>query len=153
MAKPSLTIVRRMKASPERVFAALTRPELLVQWWGPDPTPPQHAESDLRVGGAWRVLFSTADGANRETYGVYREIDPPRRLVFTFQWLGHFDGHMLVSLDLVATADGTELTILHEQLEDVESVEAHRIGWHGTLDRLEILLSTLPQERTANADA
>lgn len=151
--KPSLTIARRMKAPPERVFAALTRPDLLVQWWGPDPTPPQYAEADLRVGGRWRVQFSTADGENRETYGVYREIDPPRRLVFTFQWLGYFDGEMLVSIDLAPTAEGTELTVLHEQLVDAETAEAHRIGWHGTLDRLEALLTALPEERTADANA
>ena len=46
MIKPSLTLVRRMKAPPERVFAALTRPEMLVQWWGPDPTPPTFVDPD-----------------------------------------------------------------------------------------------------------
>ena len=152
MTKPSLTLVRRMKASPEKVFAALTRPEMLVQWWGPDPTPPRHAESDLRVGGAWRVQFSTADGQEHETHGVYREIQPGRRLAFTFQWVSYPEREMLVTMSLAPTAEGVELTVLHEQLHDEESLQNHQLGWLGALDRLATLLETSP-ERTADAHA
>jgi uncharacterized protein YndB with AHSA1/START domain len=148
LSKPSLTIVRRMKASPAKVFAALTRPEMLVQWWGPDPTPPLHAEADLRVGGRYRVQFSTIDGQRHETYGVYREIQPNRRLAFTFQWLTFPDRDTLVTIDLAPTADGTEVTILHEHFVDEPVRDDHDRGWRGALDRLETLL-----ERTADAHA
>jgi uncharacterized protein YndB with AHSA1/START domain len=141
-----------MRATPQRVFAALTRPEMLVQWWGPDPTPPRHAEADLRVGGRYRVQFTTLDGREHETYGVYREIVPDRRLAFTFQWVAFPDRDTLVTIDLVPTADGTELTILHEHFVDEPVRDDHHRGWHGALDRLQTLLETSP-ERTADAHA
>ena len=152
MAKPSLTLVRRIKAPPAKVFDALTRPEMMVQWWGPDPTPPIKAEADLRVGGRYRVVFSTKDGERHETHGVYREIAPARRLVFTFQWVTFPDREMLVTLDLAPTADGTEITLLHEQFFDEAVRDDHHQGWNGTFDRLQVLLETSP-ERTADAHA
>src|ERR1700682_3334825 len=69
--QPSLTIVRRIKASPEKIYAAWTKPELMARWWGPDAGPVLSAEADPRVGGAFRVVFQTLDGETHDCGGAH----------------------------------------------------------------------------------
>ena len=57
--RPSLTIVRRIKAPPAKIYAALTRPDLISRWWG-DGGPVLTAEIDPRVGGSFRIAFRVA---------------------------------------------------------------------------------------------
>jgi uncharacterized protein YndB with AHSA1/START domain len=59
---PSLTLVRRIKASPAKVFAALTQPELMVRWWGPDAGPTLSAEADVQPGGRFNIVFQLTNG-------------------------------------------------------------------------------------------
>ena len=82
--RPSLTVVRRIKASPAKVYAAWTRPEVLARWWGPDGGPVLSAEADPR--GRFRIVFQTLDGMTHECQGEYREVVPERKLVFTWEW-------------------------------------------------------------------
>ena len=70
MAETSLTVVRRIKASPRRCYDAFTRPEMIARWWGPDGGPVLLAEADARVGGAYRIRFQTLDGETHEMMGV-----------------------------------------------------------------------------------
>ena len=55
--KPSLTLVRRLKAPPAKVYAAWTDPALMARWWGPDAGPVLSAEADVRPGGRFSVVF------------------------------------------------------------------------------------------------
>jgi uncharacterized protein YndB with AHSA1/START domain len=93
------------------------------------------AEVDLRVGGALRIVMR-GEGTVIEHFGKYIEIDPPRRLVFT--WASPYTGAepSLVTLELEpAGAEGTHLLLVHSQLP--ESVaKSHRHGWGTMLDRL-----------------
>ena len=68
----SLTLVRRIAARPSIVFDALTTPEGIACWWGPDAGPVLLAETDVRVGGRFRVRFRMLDGSEHESSGVYR---------------------------------------------------------------------------------
>ncbi len=145
MAQPSLTLVRRFKAPVARVFAAMTRPETIALWWGPDPGPALSAEADARPGGRYRVVFRTADGLTHETFGTYREVEPDRRVVFTMAWTTAPERESLVTLDFAATADGTELTVLHERFVDEAVRVSHLQGWTGTLEKLRVLLETSPE--------
>src|SRR5476649_59380 len=88
--KTSLTLVRRIKASPAKVYAAWTRPDLMMRWWSPAACPVLSAEADLRLGGRYRIAFRMPDGAVRECSGVYCEIAPDKRLVFSWNW-AHLD--------------------------------------------------------------
>ncbi len=135
----SLTLIRRIRARPETVFAALTRPEGIAQWWGPDDGPVLRAETDVRVGGAFRVRFAMLDGSEHESFGTYLEVDPPHRLVMTWQWthLEHVESR--IEIDLRAIAEGTELTFTHARLPDDESRDSHAEGWTGALNKLERL--------------
>jgi uncharacterized protein YndB with AHSA1/START domain len=153
MNRPSLTLVRRLKASPAKVYAAFTRPEHLARWWGPDPGVALEAEADVRPGGRYRIVFHTRDGLRNETIGEYQVVEPERRLVFTFQWAQAPDRRSLVTVDLAAVADGTELTILHEDFADDLVGRTHNEGWNGALDRLQSLVETpeTSPERTEDA--
>lgn len=136
---PSVTIVRRIKASPAKVYAALTRPELMLQWWGPDAGPTLSAEADVRPGGRLSVVFRLLNGDEHNPTGVYREVIPDRKLVFTWEWPGMPERESLVTFLLAPFDGGVELTLIHEQLPD-EARQSHEQGWSGLLDKLRIFL-------------
>jgi uncharacterized protein YndB with AHSA1/START domain len=80
--KPSLTLERRLNASPARVFSAWTDPQQMKRWWGPDEVETVRAEADARVGGRFRVIMRTPDGEEHDVGGVYREVVRDEKLVF-----------------------------------------------------------------------
>ena len=138
---PSLTLVRRLKAPLARVYAAWTEPEQMVRWWGPDAGPVLSVETDVRPGGRFRVVFRTMDGEEHDCRGVYREVEPERRLVFTWQWVSMPERESLVTVDLHPIPDGTELTLTHAQFHNEATRDSHRDGWSGALDKLEKLFA------------
>lgn len=141
MTAPSLTLKRRFKASPEKVFAAWTDPTLLMRWIGPPDIENVSAECDARVGGAYRFVMRGADGETHEVSGVYREVAPNERLVFTWAWRSTPERQSLVTVAIRPDGDGAVLTLTHEQFADAEARDRHEHGWGGSLDRLEGLLS------------
>jgi len=144
----SLTLVRKIAARPSIVFDALTSPEGIVHWWGPDAGPVLLAETDVKVGGRFRVRFRTLDGSEHESSGEYLEIARPKRLAMSWQWKGGEDpGESLVEIDLRAVAEGTELTFTHSRLHDEETRRSHEEGWSGALDKLVRHFSTADGER------
>jgi uncharacterized protein YndB with AHSA1/START domain len=140
--KPSLTLKRRLKAAPSKVFAAWTDPEKLVHWFGPRDTVAGsvRAEINLRPGGRYQVNFATADGEQHQVGGVYREIVPDTRLVFTWAWRSTPERQSLVTVTVAPDGAGTLLTLHHEQLFDQKARDGHERGWTGTLERLERFL-------------
>jgi uncharacterized protein YndB with AHSA1/START domain len=137
---PSLTLVRRIKASPAKVFAALTQPELMVQWWGPDAGPTLSAEADVRPGGRFNIVFQLTNGDVHSPTGVYKEVIPGKKLVLTWQWREMPEHESLVTFLLEPIDGGTELTLIHEQLPDQETRKSHEAGWNGLLDKLAIFV-------------
>jgi uncharacterized protein YndB with AHSA1/START domain len=134
----SLTLVRRIRARPSIVFDALTTPEGIACWWGPDDGPVLIAETDPRVGGRFRVRFRMLDGSEHESSGEYIEVARPERLAMSWRWAGSEDpGESLVEIDLRAIDEGTELTFTHSRLRDEQSRRGHERGWNGALDKLE----------------
>jgi uncharacterized protein YndB with AHSA1/START domain len=91
LTKPSereIYVERVFEASPERVFAAYTDPELIPQWWGPRGTTTIVDELDARTGGAWRFIHRDPDGTEIVFRGVFREVTPSERIAYTFEWDG-----------------------------------------------------------------
>jgi uncharacterized protein YndB with AHSA1/START domain len=78
-----IVLTRTFDAPRHVVFAALTRPELLKRWYGARGWNLVECEVDLRAGGAWRFVSRGPDGAVMGQGGVYREVVPPERLVYT----------------------------------------------------------------------
>ena len=105
--KPSLTIKRRFNAPPEKVFAAWTDPHKVMRWMGPGEIKALHAESDLRTGGRYRWVMRAPNGEDHDVSGVYREIIPNEKLVFTWAWKSTPERESLVTLTFKRDGDGT----------------------------------------------
>jgi uncharacterized protein YndB with AHSA1/START domain len=139
--KPSLTLKRRLNAPVEKVYAAWTDPEKLVKWFGPDSGPVTRAETDLRVGGRYVIAFNTENGERHQVGGIYREVVPNERLVFTWAWHTTPERESLVTVTVKPDGAGSILTLLHEQFFDEAARDGHKHGWSGSLDKLENLFS------------
>jgi uncharacterized protein YndB with AHSA1/START domain len=133
----SLTLVRRIAARPSIVFDALTTPAGIACWWRPDEGPVLLAETDVRIGGHFRVRFRTLDGLEHESSGKYLEVIRPQRLAMSWRWeSGEDPGESLVEIELRVIAEGTELTFTHSRLHDEAARLSHEAGWIGALDKL-----------------
>ena len=142
----TLRLERVLSASPERVFAAWTQPELLAQWSSPQGISIDGGDLDLRVGGHWRVAMRGVDGSTREAFGTYREIVPSKRLVYTHAWrLGGPDGgttpETVLTVEFRAEGTSTRLLLTQTGFESPESRDGHRIGWSSSIDNLEKLFA------------
>ncbi|MFL5843164.1 MAG: SRPBCC domain-containing protein [Solirubrobacteraceae bacterium] len=133
----SLHIERTFTAPADAVFRAFTSEEVLRRWWhgGPDWETPE-AEVDLRVGGTVRVVMrnphkDTLHGGS----GTYTEIDPPRRLVFTWLW-DHETRRTLIEVDFEEQAGSTTVRFTHSDLWDEAIVRDHMEGWNALFDNL-----------------
>lgn len=139
---PSVTIVRRIKAPPAKVWAAITQPDLMMQWWGPDAGPTLDVVADVRPGGRFSVVFRLMSGDEHNPTGLYREVVPEKKLVFTWDLPGAAPS--LVTFRLEAMDGGAELTLTHERLPDEVARASHEQGWNGLLDKLPVFLGDRP---------
>jgi uncharacterized protein YndB with AHSA1/START domain len=141
--KPSLTLQHFYPVAPEKVWRAWTDPQALSRWFGPDgPQPVAHAELDLRVGGRFRVLFGGTDGKEHEVQGVYQEVVPNRRLVFTWVWPRTTpERESQVTIELRQAGRGTEIVFTHAQHHDEAARDGHRQGWSASFVKLEQFLT------------
>ncbi|MDJ0948803.1 MAG: SRPBCC domain-containing protein [Alphaproteobacteria bacterium] len=132
---------RVLPAPPEDVFAAWTDAEDLKIWFLPGKSMAEpEVELDVRVGGQYRIIMRDEDGRH-EYGGEYLEIDPGRRLKFT--WIGpstHGEA-TVVTVDLKAVEGGTELTLVHEKLPDAAQAKSYEGGWGRILAALTERLS------------
>ena len=116
-------VLTRVFNAPRRlVFEAWTNPEHVKQWYGCSIMTMLICEIDLRVGGAYRHVMRDPGGMDHTMQGVYREITPPARLVYTERYVteGFTSNEALVTV-LFAEHDGmTTLTstILHQSSVD-----------------------------------
>lgn len=121
-----------LRASPERVFAAWTDPAELSRWFG------MRAEVDLRVGGRWRFVWTTGEHTEEHATGLYREIDPPRRLVYT--WEDNGAGPTVVTVDLTPDGEHTRLRLTESGFGEGDDWDRHyqdnSDGWTEELEEL-----------------
>lgn len=142
-----LVMTRTFDAPRTLVFAAYTERKHLERWQGaPEGMTVTVEQSDIRVGGRYRICMHAPDGAEHWLEGVYREVVPPERLVFTHTWL---DARMqptietLVTITFVDRAGKTELTLRQTGLASPASRAGHEHGWGSTFNRLHDYLETL----------
>jgi uncharacterized protein YndB with AHSA1/START domain len=133
----TLQIKRTFKAPRDKVFKAWTDPSVLKQWFAPtDEFTVPIAEVDLRVGGKYRIAMQAPDGVRHIAIGAYREIDPPRKLVFTWSWEQRPMPDTLITIEFNERAGATEMIFTHELFPSIEERDLHNQGWIGCLDRL-----------------
>ena len=135
----SLRLERLIAAPPELLFALWTEPQELVRWWAPEGYEAAVSALDTRPGGSWRTTLSSSDGGRRAMSGVYRIVEPPHRLAFTWAWddengaRGH-ETEVVVNFE--ATAGGTRLVLLQQRFENGQMRDRHTAGWSSSFDRL-----------------
>src|SRR5690242_7212151 len=138
----TLRLVRVFDAPRERVFAAWTDPDQFMQWMCPPGYGLDSCEFDVRPGGVWRAHGYKPGNEHFAKSGVYLEVRPPERLVFT--WAHHADdsyesarGHeTTVELTFRAIGNKTELTLVHGPFGDQPNLDSHHAGWLGCFDKL-----------------
>ncbi len=131
-------LARTVAASPERVFEVWTAPAEVERWVCPDPDAPVKVAADLRAGGRYSIRMD-AEGGPFTAHGRYREIDPPRRLVYSWRWLE--DAHpmrarTLVTVEFAPVEGGTRIRLAHEGFPARSDLEGHEQGWRISLERL-----------------
>jgi uncharacterized protein YndB with AHSA1/START domain len=143
LTKPSLTLKRRIKASPAQVYAAWADPKKIVGWFGPTETAEGsvQAQMDVRVGGKYQISYRGKDGEYHQVGGVYREVVPSSRLVFTWAWHTTPERESLVTITVAPDGAGTLFTLHHEQFFDQQARDGHERGWTGTIEKLDRYLT------------
>jgi uncharacterized protein YndB with AHSA1/START domain len=117
-----------MRASAERVFDALARPEERVAWWGrASRFRATRMESDLRTGGRWAMWFETPRGPARVD-GEYRAVERPRLLEFTWRPSWFDSTESLVRIEIEESDGVTRVRLTHSELVG-EADRANSLGW------------------------
>lgn len=143
----SLVLTRIIEAPREKVFAAWTDPAQVSRWMGPGTITAEVQALDLRAGGAYRIVMHGIPAGNAHIVtGVYRAVEPPARLVYTWAWeqdaATHTAGHeTVVTVTFRALGNRTELTLRHERFDTATSRDSHGQGWTGCFDKLDRYLA------------
>jgi uncharacterized protein YndB with AHSA1/START domain len=134
----TIQLHRVLKAAPEKVYKAFLDPDAMVKWLPPHGFTGKVHHLDARVGGSYKMSFtSLATGRGHSFGGEYLELVPGRRIRHT----DRFDdpslpGVMEVSVSLDKVSCGTELRIIQEGIPDAIPPEACSLGWQESLSLL-----------------
>ena len=135
----TLRLEKTLAGPPERVFAACVEAEKLAGWWGPSGFTSPSMQLDVREGGLYRITMQPPDGGAFHLRGEFREVVPPRRLVYTFVWEepDPDDQETVVTLTFEGAGENTRLSLDHGPFKTDARYALHERGWTECLDRLE----------------
>jgi uncharacterized protein YndB with AHSA1/START domain len=135
LASAAVVVRRTIAASAEDLFDAWLDPEALAQWMRPGTIQSTVARVEPHVGGSYEITMQAASGPILHK-GVYRIIDRPTRLAFT--WITAFtENHeTLVTVDFIRLGQRTEVVVTHEQLPE-SARPSHHKGWTSGLEHLD----------------
>lgn len=135
--RPMLTLKRFYAVAPEKLWYAWTDGKALREWWGQGESPGWIGELDVRVGGSFRFVLRDPEGKYHDVRGIYREVVPNRRLVFTWNLHGALpEAQSTVTVALRPVSGGTELEFRLEPVFDTRAAD----GWRAAFRRLGGLL-------------
>lgn len=139
----TLRITRTFDAPRDLVWKAWTEREHLMRWYCPTDFTALFAECDVRPGGTWRSGMRGPDGKEYIHHGVYRELDPPERLVFTHAWERDDEEQpcqttfeSVVTVTLTERDGKTEMVFDQVGFVSTESRDSHETGWTETFEKL-----------------
>lgn len=140
-----LRMQRVLRAPRSAVFHALTDPQELAKWFGPDGYTIPRVESDLRPGGGYRIAMQPPEGDLFYLVGEFLEVAPPERLSYTFRWEDPDpeDRETVVTLSLrEVDGNSTELGFVQGDFATERRQALHEEGWTQSFGKLEELLSS-----------
>ena len=132
----TLVVRRTIRATPERLFDAWTRPEQLVEWWGPEGVTCISPSVDVRVGGAYRIGNRLPDGSEIWIVGVFEIVERPHRLTYSWRLEGSDGEPERVTVRFEQRGTDTEVIVTHERVANETLRDQHQQGWHGCLEGL-----------------
>ena len=138
LADDELLITRTFDAPADVVFSLWTDPQHFKHWMGPGKYECREARMDVRVGGAYRGMIYAGDTGESWFGGVYHEIVPNKRLVFTWKWDAGPSGEVesLITITF-EERDGKTTQLFHQTpFLNVERRDSHVGGWNGAFDKL-----------------
>lgn len=137
--KSTLILQRTFETPREQIFRAWTDAEELKKWFGPQGMACTNAVVDLRPGGRYRLSILKPDGETVHVGGVFQEIQPPEKIVYTWEWENGDSadmGETLVTLNFHNAGGSTELTLTHERFPNEEYRDHHGWGWNSCFDSM-----------------
>jgi len=148
-----LRLTREFDAPRELVFKALTDPTLLSRWWGPRRYRTVVDQMDVRPGGKWRMRNIGTDGDEHAFRGEFREVVPPERVVWTFEY-EPMAGHISVETMTLTERDGRTLLTARDQFASKEDLEGMvnsgmESGARESYERLDEVIAELKQQKPA----
>jgi uncharacterized protein YndB with AHSA1/START domain len=134
-----LHLERVLPVGAGRAFDACVEADRLAQWWGPAGFTAPRVDLDVRRGGQYRIEMQPPDAPAFHLRGEFLEVDPPRRLVYTFDWEepDPDDRTTVVTLSFRDHGAGTRLVVDQGPFATEARLSLHEAGWTDTLDRLE----------------
>lgn len=143
------TIVRELTidAPASKIYAALTEPEQLTQWWGSDDKyRTENMEADVRVGGRWRTTGKDVDAHEFAVEGEYLKVQPPHLLEFTWRhdWEGADRAETVVRYELFENNGTTLVRVTHSGFQSETSRDDHGRGWVQVLNWLNEYMKEQP---------
>jgi uncharacterized protein YndB with AHSA1/START domain len=147
----SVTIRRTFDAPRALVWRAWTDPKIMAQWFGPRMFTTPVCELDVRVGGALRIVMRGPDGNEYPMKGVFTEVVPEERLVFTNIPTDGSGNHLMEGETRVTFADAggkTELAVTAHMVGCVplakQMLAGMEMGWTQTIDKLGEVVARSP---------
>ena len=129
-----LTLTRLIPSTPDKLFRAWTEPELIKQWFVPKPWTIARAENDLRPGGQCLIVMRSPEGQEMPNPGVYLEVMPNRRLVFTDAftagWVPSEKPFMTGIISFDPEGDGTRYTAVVRHWTAEAKAQHEQMGFH-----------------------
>ena len=149
VAEREITLIRTFDAPRDLVFSMWTEARHLARWWGPHHFDNPVCKADARVGGAILIHMRGPDGKAHIMDGVYREITPPSRIVFTTSvddnGVRILEGHNVVTFEEID--DNTRLTLQARVAGFVDNakmmVGGFEAGWSQSLEKLEAVVGAI----------
>jgi len=138
----TIRLHRVLRANPERVYRAFLDPDAMVKWLPPHGFTAKMHQSDVRVGGSYKMSFTNfSTGSTHSFGGKYVELKQSERIRYTDKFDDpNLPGEMQTTVTLRAVSIGTDLEIVQEGIPEMIPAEMCYLGWHESLQLLTLLV-------------
>lgn len=137
---PDLRLEREFAVSVETLFAFVSTPEGLMQWWGPEGVNVVEDRLDFTTTGPWFATMRSDEGNTYKVSGQITHVKPPESIGLTWAWHDETDTRGVeshVTFTIEATDSGARLILDHRDLPDADAADGHTRGWTSSLRKLE----------------